>query len=141
MDNYNDMAVQETKLEEKKLLVDDTIKVGKLSQYEIIKRMLDGLVIEIEELKQVLFTDLAVTNVSKEKAEKISKIAFTLQSCLDLENSNEIAENLNWLYRFIRYMSKRIQDNEDMNYVQPAFKVATQLKEAWDEIPQEHRKN
>ena len=141
MDNYNDIAAQETKLEEKKLLLDDTIKVGKLSQYEIIKRMLDGLVIEIEELKQVLFTDLAVTNVSKEKAEKISKIAFTLQSCLDLENSNEIAENLNWLYRFIRYMSKRIQDNEDMNYVQPAFKVATQLKEAWDEIPQEHRKN
>ena len=141
MDNYNDMAVQETKLEEKKLLVDDTIKVGKLSQYEIIKRMLDGLVLEMEELKKVLFTDLAVTNASKEKAEKISKIAFTLQSCLDLENSNEIAENLNWLYRFIRYMSKRIQDNEDMNYVQPAFKVATQLKEAWDEIPQEHRKN
>ena len=141
MDNYNDMAVQETKLEEKKLLVDDTIKVGKLSQYEIIKRMLDGLVLEMEELKKVLFTDLAVTNASKEKAEKISKIAFTLQSCLDLENSNEIAENLNWLYRFIRYMSKRIQDNEDMNYVQPAFKVATELKEAWDEIPQEHRKN
>ena len=141
MDNYNDMAVQETKLEEKKLLVDDTIKVGKLSQYEIIKRMLDGLVLEIEELKKVLFTDLSVTNESKEKAEKISKIAFTLQSCLDLENSNEIAENLNWLYRFIRYMSKRIQDNDDMNYVQPAFKIATELKEAWDEIPQEHRKN
>ncbi len=141
MDNYNDIAAQETKLEEKKLLLDDTIKVGKLSQYEIIKRMLDGLVLEMEELKKVLFTDLAVTNASKEKAEKISKIAFTLQSCLDLENSNEIAENLNWLYRFIRYMSKRIQDNEDMNYVQPAFKVATELKEAWDEIPQEHRKN
>ena len=141
MDNYNDIAAQETKLEEKKLLVDDTIKVGKLSQYEIIKRMLNGLVLEMEELKKILFTDLAVTNASKEKAEKISKIAFTLQSCLDLENSNEIAENLNWLYRFIRYMSKRIQDNEDMNYVQPAFKVATELKEAWDEIPQEHRKN
>ena len=141
MDNYNDIAVRQTKLEKKKVLVDDTIKVGKLSQYEIIKRMLDGLVLEIEELKKVLFTDLAVTNVSKEKAEKISKIAFTLQSCLDLENKNEIAENLNWLYRFIRYMSKRIQDNEDMNYVQPAFKIATELKEAWDEIPQEHRKN
>ena len=141
MDNYNDLAVKQTKLEKKKVLVDDTIKVGKLSQYEIIKRMLDGLVLEIEELKKVLFTDLAVTNASKEKAEKISKIAFTLQSCLDLENKNEIAENLNWLYRFIRYMSKRIQDNEDMNYVQPAFKIATELKEAWDEIPQEHRKN
>ena len=141
MDNYNNIAVKETKLEEKKVLVDDTIKVGKLSQYEIIKKMLDGLVKEIEELKRILFTDLAVTNDSKEKAEKISKIAFRLQTCLDLENDNEIAEQLNWLYRFIRYMSKRIQDNEDMNYVQPAFKVASDLKEAWDGIPQEYRNN
>ena len=59
MDNYNSIAAKETKFEEKKILVDDTIKVGKLSQYEIIKKMLEGLVKEIEELKQVLFTDLA----------------------------------------------------------------------------------
>ena len=71
MDNYNDTATKEAKLEKKQNLVDDTIKVGKLSQYEIIKRMLDGLVLEIEELKKVLFTDLSVTNESKEKAEKI----------------------------------------------------------------------
>ena len=141
MDNYNEIAVKEDKLNEKKLLVDDTIKVGKLSKYEIIKRMIDGLVNEIEELKKVLFTELAVTNNSKEKAEKISKIAFRLQNCLDLENDNVIAEQLNWLYRFIRYMSKRIQDNEDMNYVQPAFKVASDLKEAWDGIPEEYRNN
>ena len=141
MDNYNEIAVKENKLNEKKLLVDDTIKDGKLSKYEIIKRMIDGLVNEIEELKKVLFTELAVTNNSKEKAEKISKIAFRLQNCLDLENDNVIAEQLNWLYRFIRYMSKRIQDNEDMNYVQPAFKVASDLKEAWDGIPEEYRNN
>ena len=141
MDNYNEIAVKENKLNEKKLLVDDTIKEGKLSKYEIIKRMIDGLVNEIEELKKVLFTELAVTNNSKEKAEKISKIAFRLQNCLDLENDNVIAEQLNWLYRFIRYMSKRIQDNEDMNYVQPAFKVASDLKEAWDGIPEEYRNN
>ena len=141
MDNYNEIAVKENKLNEKKLLVDDTIKDGKLSKYEIIKRMIDGLVNEIEELKKVLFTELAVTNNSKEKAEKISKIAFRLQNCLDLENDNVIAEQLNWLYRFIRYMSKRIQDNEDMNYVQPAFKVASELKEAWDGIPEEYRNN
>ena len=141
MDNYKDIAVKEDRLNEKKVLVDDTIKEGKLSKYEIIKKMIDGLVKEIEELKKLLFSDLAVTNDSKEKAEKISKIAFRLQTCLDLENDNEIAEQLNWLYRFIRYMSKRIQDNEDMNYVQPAFKVASDLKEAWDGIPQEYRNN
>tara|TARA_Y100000813_G_scaffold181184_1_gene150054 strand:- start:329 stop:754 length:426 start_codon:yes stop_codon:yes gene_type:complete len=141
MENYNEIAVKENKLTEKEILLDDTIKDGKLSKYEIIKKMLDGLVKEIEGLKQILFTDLAVTNNSKEKAEKISKIAFTLQSCLDIDNNNKIAEDLNWLYRFIRYMSKRIQDNEDMNYVQPAFKVASELKEAWDAIPQEYRNN
>ena len=141
MDNYKDIAVKEDRLNEKKVLVDDTIKEGKLSKYEIIKKMIDGLVKEIEELKKLLFSDLAVTNDSKEKAEKISKIAFRLQTCLDLENDNEIAEQLNWLYRFIRYMSKRIQDNEDMNYVQPAFKVASELKEAWDGIPKEYRNN
>ena len=141
MENYNEIAVKENKLKEKEILLDDTIKDGKLSKYEIIKKMLDGLVKEIEGLKQILFTDLAVTNNSKEKAEKISKIAFTLQSCLDIDNNNKIAEDLNWLYRFIRYMSKMIQDNEDMNYVQPAFKVASELKEAWDAIPQEYRNN
>ena len=49
MDNYNEIAVKENKLNEKKILVDDTIKVGKLSKYEIIKKMIDGLVNEIEE--------------------------------------------------------------------------------------------
>ena len=76
--------------------------------------------------------------------QKISKIAFALQTCLDLDNKDKdgkkIAEDLNWLYRFIRYMSKRVQDNEDMNYVQPAFKIATELKEAWDGIPEDSRK-
>ena len=51
----------------------------------------------------------------------------------------KLAEDLNWLYRFIRYMSKRIQDNNDMNYVQPAFKIASDLKEAWDGIPKNLR--
>tara|TARA_X000000368_G_scaffold382593_1_gene339828 strand:+ start:1128 stop:1568 length:441 start_codon:yes stop_codon:yes gene_type:complete len=144
MENYNEIFEKEKKIFEKEILVDDTINKSKLSKYEIIGRMFNGLVNEIEELKQLLFTDLSVTLKSKEKAEKISKIAFALQTCLDLDNKDKdgkkIAEDLNWLYRFIRYMSKRIQDNEDMNYVQPAFKIATELKEAWEGIPEESKK-
>ena len=141
MDDYSKILEKEKKLLNKENLLDDTIVENKLSKHEIISKMYQGLVSEIEELKSILFKDLAVTNESKDKAERISKIAFTLQTCLDMENGAKMAEDLNWLYRFIRYMSKRIQDNEDMNYVQPAFKIATELKEAWDEIPQEHRKN
>jgi flagellin-specific chaperone FliS len=139
MDNYTEILEKEKKLNSKESLLEETIVKDKISQYEIISRMYGGLVKEIEELKGILFKDLSVTNESKEKAEKISKIAFSLQSCLDMENGKKIAEDLNWLYRYIRYMSKRIQDNEDMNYVQPAFKIASSLKEAWDSIPEKSR--
>ena len=139
MDNYNEIMDKEQVMNRKESLVDETITKGKLTQYEIISRMFDGLLKEIEELKKILFQDLSVTEKYKEKAEKISKIAFTLQTCLDLENGKKLAEDLNWLYRFIRYMSKRIQDNNDMNYVQPAFKIASDLKEAWDGIPKNLR--
>ena len=139
MENYTEIVEKKKKITKKKDLLDDTIIKDKLSQHEIISRMYEGLVKEIEELKGILFKDLAVTNASKEKAEKISKIAFTLQTCLDLDNGGKIGEDLNWLYRYIRYMSKRIQDNECMNFVQPAFKIATGLKEAWDAIPKKER--
>ena len=139
MDDYSKILEKEKILKSKENLLDDTIDKDKLSKHEIISKMYAGLVNEIEELKGILFKDLAVTNKSKEKAEKISKIAFTLQSCLDMENGNELSENLNWLYRFIRYMSKRVQDNECMNFFQPAFKIASDLREAWDSIPEKHR--
>ena len=139
MDDYGKIIEKERILKNKENLLDDTINEDKLSKHEIISKMYEGLVNEIEELKGILFKDLAVTNESKEKAEKISKIAFALQSCLDMENGNELSENLNWLYRYIRYMSKRIQDNECMNFVQPAFKIASDLKDAWESIPEKHR--
>ena len=139
MDDYSKILEKEKKLLNKENLLDDTIVEDKLSKHEIISKMYKGLVSEIEELKSILFKDLAVTNESKQKAEKISKIAFTLQTCLDMENGAKVAEDLNWLYRFIRYMSKRIQDNECMNFVQPAFKIATDLRDAWDSMPEKHR--
>ncbi|MEL0245797.1 MAG: flagellar protein FliS [Alphaproteobacteria bacterium] len=139
MDDYSKILEKEKKLLNKENLLDDTIVENKLSKHEIISKMYQGLVSEIEELKSILFKDLAVTNESKDKAERISKIAFTLQTCLDMENGAKMAEDLNWLYRFIRYMSKRIQDNECMNFVQPAFKIATDLRDAWDSIPEKHR--
>ena len=89
MENYNEIISKEKKLEKKENLLDDTIIKDKLSKHEIISKMYDGLVKEIEELKAILFKDLAVTNESKEKAEKISKKAFTLQTCLDLDNGKK----------------------------------------------------
>ena len=137
LDNYG--IEKEKKLSKKKTLLDETIKHKKLSKYEIIKKMYEGLLNEMDDLKKILFEDLSVTEKAKAKAERISKIAFALQSVIDMDNGKEISEQLTWLYRFIRYMAKRIQDNEDMNYVQPAYKVVQELNEAWAGIPNQHR--
>tara|TARA_Y100000766_G_C18800686_1_gene552873 strand:- start:494 stop:916 length:423 start_codon:yes stop_codon:yes gene_type:complete len=139
MNNYDQQKASEKVLGKKQLLVHEAINEKKLSQHEIISRMFNALVEEIEAIKKCLFEDLKVTNKSKEKAEKISKICFTLQTCLDMENGQQIAEDLNFLYRFIRYMTKRLQDNDDMSYVNPAYQVATDIRDAWDQIPSEVR--
>ena len=137
LDNYG--IEKEKKLSKKQTLLDETIKEKKLSKYEIIKKMYESLLNEMDDLKKILFEDLSVTEKAKAKAERISKIAFTLQSILDMDNGKEISEQLTWLYRFIRYATKRIQDNEDMNFVQPAYKIVQSLNEAWDGIPSQNR--
>ncbi len=137
LDNYG--IEKEKKLSKKQTLLDETIKEKKLSKYEIIKKMYEGLLNEMDDLKKILFDDLAVTEKAKAKAERVSKIAFALQSVVDMDNGKEISEQLTWLYRFIRYSSKRIQDNNDMNYVQPAYKVVKSLNEAWASIPTQNR--
>ena len=139
MNNYTENKAKESKLQKKEELVDDTITKGKLSKYEIISKMLGGLVNEIEMLKKDLFEELSVKTKSKERAEKIGKIVFSLQNCLDMKKGGKIAEDLSWLYRYIRYMTKRLQDNEDMNYVKPAYSIAKDLKESWNSIPLEKR--
>ena len=58
MDNYNEIMDKEQVMNRKESLVDETITKGKLTQYEIISRMFDGLLKEIEELKKILFKDL-----------------------------------------------------------------------------------
>ena len=137
LDNYG--IEKEKKLSKKQTLLDETIKEKKLSKYEIIKKMYESLLNEMDDLKKILFEDLSVTEKAKAKAERISKIAFTLQSVLDMDNGKEISEQLTWLYRFIRYATKRIQDNEDMNFVQPAYKIVQSLNEAWAGIPSKNR--
>ena len=100
-----------------------------IPKYEIIKQLIVGLESEFVNLKKIVSVDFEVNDEAVEKAEKISKIAFALQSCLNVDKGEEIAVNLTWLYRFVRYSCKRIIDNEDLTYIKPAHLVARNLKE------------
>ena len=51
MDDYGKILEKEKILKNKENLLDDTINEDKLSKHEIISKMYDGLVNEIEELK------------------------------------------------------------------------------------------
>ena len=82
---YQKIAEKEKTLEDKGNLVKKTIQDTKLTKYEIINEMYKGLQKEMKELKTILFEDLSVTPKAKEKAEKISKIVFQLQSCVNID--------------------------------------------------------
>ncbi len=110
-----------------------------IPKYEIIKQLIVGLESEFVNLKKIVSVDFEVNDEAVEKAEKISKIAFALQSCLNVDKGEEIAVNLTWLYRFVRYSCKRIIDNEDLTYIKPAHLVARNLKEGWLNMPEESR--
>ena len=45
---------------------------------------------------------------AKEKARKAESIAYALQNCLNMRDGGEIAENLNYLYRHIRFAAKNL---------------------------------
>ena len=85
MDDYSKILEKEKKLLNKENLLDDTIVENKLSKHEIISKMYQGLVSEIEELKSILFKDLAVTNESKDKAERMgAKVLSSISNKTDL---------------------------------------------------------
>ena len=73
MDNYSEILEKEKKLTKKENLVEDTITTDKLTKHQIISKMYEGLVKEIEELKAILFKDLSVTNAQKKKLKKFLK--------------------------------------------------------------------
>ena len=64
----------------------------------------------------------------KKKQKKFLKLPLLSKVVWIWKMGQDISENLNWLYRYIRYMSKRIQDNECMNFVQPALKLQFRSK-------------
>ena len=49
---------------------------------------------------------------AKEKAKKAEAIAYALQNCLNMRDGGEIAENLNYLYRHIRFAAKNLLEKE-----------------------------
>ena len=87
-------------------------KIETNEPYEIINELLAGL---NDNLKESLnFLDKSNVNLAKEKAKKAQSIAYALQNCLDIKHGGDIANNLNYLYRHIRYATQNFIEKENL---------------------------
>lgn len=135
---YEKEIVSDKELSRKKSNVNDIVQ-DTISKYDIVLKLICGLEEEIVKLKKAVSIDFEVNEEAVDRAEKISKIAFALQSCVDDKEGGDLAKNLHWLYRFVRFSCKRLIDNEDLTYIKPAHLIAKDLKEGWLGIPAEQR--
>ena len=63
--------------------------------------------------------------------QKAQKIAFSLQHCLDFKDGGEVAENLNYLYRHIRFAAKNLLEKEKTELLTSAHFVSNEILEGW----------
>ena len=79
-------------------------EMEKLNPYSIIHELLQGLNEHLSD--SISSLDKGNLADSKEQAQRAEKIAYSLQNCLDFKEGGEIADNLNYLYRHIRFATK-----------------------------------
>ena len=85
-------------------------KIETNEPYEIINELLAGLNYNLKE--SLMYLDKSNVDVAKEKAKKAQSIAYALQNCLDKKHGGDIANNLNYLYRHIRYATQNFIEKE-----------------------------
>ena len=68
---------------------------------------------------------------AKDTAKKAQNIALALQNCLDIKNGGEIAQNLNYCYRHIRFATQNFLEKDKSNLLTSAHFVSGELLSGW----------
>ena len=104
----------------------------KLNPYSIIHELLKVLNEHLSD--SIKSMDKGNLNNAKELAQKAEKIAYSLQNCLDFKEGGEIADNLNYLYRHIRFATKIYIEKDKIDLMQSALFVSNEILEGWKGI-------
>ncbi len=107
-------------------------EMEKLNPYSIIHELLLGLNERLS--ASVKSIDKGCFENAKEQAKKAEKIAFSLQNCLDFKEGGEVAENLNYLYRHIRFATKIYLEKDKKDLMESALFVSSEILEGWKGI-------
>ncbi|RPH04765.1 MAG: hypothetical protein CBC53_006190 [Alphaproteobacteria bacterium TMED93] len=103
-----------------------------LNPYSIIHELLQGLNEHLSD--SIKSMDKGNLSSAKDLAQKAEKIAFSLQKCLDFKEGGEIADNLNYLYRHIRFATKIYIEKDKVDLMQSALFVSNEILEGWKGI-------
>ena len=107
-------------------------EMEKLNPYSIIHELLLGLNERLS--ASVKSIEKGSFDNAKEQAQKAEKIAFSLQNCLDFKEGGEIADNLNYLYRHIRFATKIYIEKDKEDLLKSALFVSNEILEGWKGI-------
>ena len=99
----------------------------------VIKGLLNEMHKDINELMDFENVKVGAEKVEA-KAIRISKIAIALQKSLDLKNGGDVANNLDHLYKHIRFAVARVMDHNDYSYLTSAQKVTAEINKGWEKI-------
>ena len=103
-----------------------------LNPYSIIHELLQGLNEHLSD--SIKSMDKGNLKSAKDLAQKAEKIAYSLQNCLDFKEGGEIADNLNYLYRHIRFATKIYIEKDKVDLMQSALFVSNEILEGWKGI-------
>ena len=104
-------------------------KIENSNPYEIIHELLNGLNDNLSD--SIKLMESGKIDDAKNKAKKAQKIAYSLQRCLDFKEGGEIADNLNYLYRHIRFATKILIEKNKEDLMKSAFFVSNEILDGW----------
>ena len=104
-------------------------KIEVSEPYEIINELLSNLNLNLS--KAIKSIDIGEIQKAKQQAKKAASIANALQNCLNMRDGGEIAENLNYLYRHIRFAAKLLLEQEKTELLTSAHFISNEILEGW----------
>ena len=104
-------------------------KIEVAEPYEIINELLSNLNLNLS--KAIKSIDKGEIQNAKQQAKKAESIANALQNCLNMRDGGEIAENLNYLYRHIRFAAKLLLEQEKTELLTSAHFISSEILEGW----------
>jgi len=112
-----------------------SVGVESASPHKLIQMLFDTYLVRIDQaVTAIEQKDMAAKGVAISKA---LAILGGLEEGLDLEKGGELAANLQELYRYVRLRLLVATDTSDIAPLNEARELIFQIKDAWDQIPEE----